>query len=341
MNSFAVHIHPHGFAANSLTKQLRRLTTKLNLMNLYDILQVKPDCTLRQIRVAYKKLALANHPDRFRTAEEKERAHETFSLINAAHQILSDPEARACYDAKQNMKARMPGSTRRQSSKPSTSSKSTPGAPPSGASPHHERPRKERHGKKKKQYRETKGCGKSESGSSAPKSSHPRSKDDHKDHDHRDQRQKTYGRCQDGRPCLRCISQHNFCYQHRSQDPNQAKDRYSSTRSGDDKTGNTGDNEYTSCNFNSDVPIFGLNKNGQPCKRCIKTGDFCYQHETQRYKAGNRPKKGKGPSTHPPGPSTGCGIGPFGINKNGDYCKRCIKQSSFCYQHKYQEQRQY
>ena len=352
---------------------------------LYDILGVRPDCTLRQIRVAYKKLALAHHPDRFKTAEDKKKAHENFARINNAHQILGDSEARALYDAMRNMKSQASGNG--QSSKP-TGNKSPPGAPPSytsGASAHRERPnsnhhssrsspgfsgedqqnrRKEKPRHSSRQYHQrtrngnynsstswdrpkTRSHHDSRKSSSTPKSPNSHGKtsaEDRQDYNHQGQRQKVYGTCQDGRPCLRCISQNKFCYQHRSQDPNQAQDsQHNSNFPGGERARNANnDHNYkNSSSYNSGNRIFGVNKNGKPCKRCSKSGNFCYQHESQRYK-GSSANKGNGPSMRPPpGPSTGCGSGPFfGVNQNGQYCKRCIKQCSFCYQHKYQEQRQ-
>ena len=359
---------------------------------LYDILGVRPDCTLRQIRVAYKKLALAQHPDRFKTAEEKKQAHENFARINNAHQILADPEARALYDAMRNMKSQVPGNE--QSSKPTSNDRSS-GAPPSyssGASAHRERSSSNHHSSRSSsgfsgedqqnrrnekprnnssqyhqktgyQYRhssaswgrpEARGDHEYRNSSSTPKSPHSRSRskasaEDRQDHNHQDQRQKVYGTCQDGRPCLRCISQNKFCYQHRSQDPNQAHDGHNSTFPEGERARNTNNGHNyqnsSSSSYNNDNRIFGINKNGKPCKRCNKMGTFCYQHESQRYN-GDTFNKGSGPSMRPPpGPSAGCGSGSgsgpfFGVNQNGQYCKRCIKQCSFCYQHKYQEQRQ-
>ena len=353
---------------------------------LYDILGVRPDCTLRQIRVAYKKLALAQHPDRFKTAEEKKQAHENFARINNAHQILADPEARAHYDAMRKMKSQAPGNG--QSSK-STSNNRSSGAPPSyssGASAHRERSSSNHHSSRSssgfsgedQQHRrnekprsnssryhqktkhehyysstswdrqKTRNHHDSRNSSSTPKSPRSRSKasaEDRQDYNHQGQRQKVYGKCQDGRPCLRCISQNKFCYQHRSQDTNQTHDSHNSTFPGGERARNTNnDQNYqksSSASYDNDNRIFGINKsNGQPCKRCVKMGTFCYQHESQRYNGGTF-NKGSGPSMRPPpGPSAGCGSGPFfGVNQNGQYCKRCIKQCSFCYQHKYQDQR--
>ena len=51
------------------------------------------------IRKAYHRLARIHHPDKARTAEEKEAAEVRFKEIGNAYEILSDPEKREKYDA--------------------------------------------------------------------------------------------------------------------------------------------------------------------------------------------------------------------------------------------------
>ncbi len=61
----------------------------------YHILGIPRNATPEQIKKAYRELALKHHPDRNpgdHTAEEK------FKDINAAYQVLSDPEKRVQYD---------------------------------------------------------------------------------------------------------------------------------------------------------------------------------------------------------------------------------------------------
>lgn len=62
----------------------------------YEILQVQRNATDREIKAAYKKLALINHPDRSDNPNETMMAQ-----INEAYAILSDPEQRRCYDLAQ------------------------------------------------------------------------------------------------------------------------------------------------------------------------------------------------------------------------------------------------
>lgn len=61
---------------------------------LYDLLQVSPNATDKEITKAYRKLALKYHPDR----NKSEEATEKFKEISNAYQILSDPEKKKMYD---------------------------------------------------------------------------------------------------------------------------------------------------------------------------------------------------------------------------------------------------
>lgn len=61
----------------------------------YQILGLKRDATEAEIRTAYRKLAKRHHPD---LNPGKPEAAERFKQINAANDLLSDPEKRARYD---------------------------------------------------------------------------------------------------------------------------------------------------------------------------------------------------------------------------------------------------
>ncbi|XP_073537675.1 dnaJ homolog subfamily C member 21 isoform X2 [Phyllobates terribilis] len=62
----------------------------------YEVLGVRRDCTDDDLKRAYRKLALRWHPDKnLDTAEE---AAEQFKLIQAAYDVISDPQERAWYD---------------------------------------------------------------------------------------------------------------------------------------------------------------------------------------------------------------------------------------------------
>ena len=56
--------------------------------HLYDILNVSPNCSMDELKKAYKKLAFEHHPDKGGDANK-------FKEINNAYSILSDPEKRA------------------------------------------------------------------------------------------------------------------------------------------------------------------------------------------------------------------------------------------------------
>lgn len=62
----------------------------------YEILGVKRDATDDDLKKAYRKLALKWHPDK--NLENAEEAAEQFKLIQAAYDVLSDPQERAWYD---------------------------------------------------------------------------------------------------------------------------------------------------------------------------------------------------------------------------------------------------
>ena len=54
--------------------------------------------TAGDVRKAYHKLARVHHPDKARTADEREAAESRFKEIGAAYELLSDPERRAEFD---------------------------------------------------------------------------------------------------------------------------------------------------------------------------------------------------------------------------------------------------
>lgn len=58
---------------------------------LYEVLGVSPTATQDEIKTAYRKLALKHHPDKGGDADK-------FKEINAANEVLSDPEKRKTYD---------------------------------------------------------------------------------------------------------------------------------------------------------------------------------------------------------------------------------------------------
>lgn len=87
------------FTARLDHEQLRKVErlsyTVRRMVDYYEVLEVERDADGRTIKAAYRKLALAYHPDRNRGNVE---AEEKFKAINEAYAVLSDPEKRSRYD---------------------------------------------------------------------------------------------------------------------------------------------------------------------------------------------------------------------------------------------------
>uniref|UniRef100_A0A183AKS8 J domain-containing protein n=1 Tax=Echinostoma caproni TaxID=27848 RepID=A0A183AKS8_9TREM len=62
------------------------------------VLQVTRDDDRNTIRRSYRRLALQTHPDKQTNDEAKAKAEEQMKLLNAAYEILTDPEQRREYD---------------------------------------------------------------------------------------------------------------------------------------------------------------------------------------------------------------------------------------------------
>jgi curved DNA-binding protein CbpA len=65
--------------------------------SLYDVLGVRRDASAEDIRRAYRRAALREHPDR--NPADKERAEERFKELGRAYEVLRDPERRHAYDS--------------------------------------------------------------------------------------------------------------------------------------------------------------------------------------------------------------------------------------------------
>jgi len=64
----------------------------------YKILGVKRNASTKEIKKAYRALALEWHPDKHSGDEEKAKAEKQFQLVAEAYEVLSDGEKRGLYD---------------------------------------------------------------------------------------------------------------------------------------------------------------------------------------------------------------------------------------------------
>ncbi|KKA30030.1 hypothetical protein TD95_001510 [Thielaviopsis punctulata] len=64
----------------------------------YEVLGLSRDASDAQVKSAYRKAALKNHPDKV-SADKRQDAHEKFQAIAFAYAVLSDPLRRKRYDA--------------------------------------------------------------------------------------------------------------------------------------------------------------------------------------------------------------------------------------------------
>eukprot|EP01027_Heterolobosea_sp_BB2_P001915 GEZU01002859.1.p1 GENE.GEZU01002859.1~~GEZU01002859.1.p1 ORF type:complete len:555 (-),score=203.46 GEZU01002859.1:88-1752(-) len=98
-----------GLERDQNSQQVRQLQAKIERLkklasrkNYYKILGVEKTADKREVKTAYRKLALVYHPDRYPTEETKnmtrEEAENKFKDIAEAYEILSDDEKRAKYD---------------------------------------------------------------------------------------------------------------------------------------------------------------------------------------------------------------------------------------------------
>lgn len=70
----------------------------------YAVLGLSKDASAKDIKKAYRDLALKHHPDRV-DPSEKDKAQKKFQEIGEAYEILSDPEKRKAYDERGSMPA--------------------------------------------------------------------------------------------------------------------------------------------------------------------------------------------------------------------------------------------
>lgn len=73
-------------------------------MDFYNALGVSKDASDVEIKKAYRKLSMENHPDK----NPDPSAHEKFKQINEAYETLGDSEKKNMYDLEQSMGGKMP-----------------------------------------------------------------------------------------------------------------------------------------------------------------------------------------------------------------------------------------
>ena len=76
----------------------QKLQKQAGKRDYYEILGVRRSATKKDIKKAYRKLALKWHPDKFTDEEEKKAPEKKFIDIAAAMEVLTDDEKRAKYD---------------------------------------------------------------------------------------------------------------------------------------------------------------------------------------------------------------------------------------------------
>ncbi len=64
----------------------------------YGVLGVEPDAKAEEIRSAWRFSIEAFHPDRYANSDQRQRAHDMATRVNAAWDVLGDPARRRDYD---------------------------------------------------------------------------------------------------------------------------------------------------------------------------------------------------------------------------------------------------
>ena len=90
---------------------LAPLAFAASFQNLYEVLGVRRKANSKEIKKAYRRLALEKHPDKqapFASAQEEEKATSAFQEVAVAYETLSDPQRRREYDAELKYGAQQP-----------------------------------------------------------------------------------------------------------------------------------------------------------------------------------------------------------------------------------------
>lgn len=109
-----------------------------SMVNAYVVLQVLPSADQEVIRAAYRVLARRYHPDHSGDPSDTQRMIE----LNAAWEILRDPQSRAAYDATLGIERDEPASTRDAPPRPEPEASANVVYAPAASDPRKTRPRR-------------------------------------------------------------------------------------------------------------------------------------------------------------------------------------------------------
>ena len=88
---------------------------KSNNMNLYEVLCIRSDVGVDEIKKAYRRMALQCHPDVYLDPTTKQESTRRFMEVRKAYEMLSDPILRNMYDFEMGLVGSVCGEERRLS----------------------------------------------------------------------------------------------------------------------------------------------------------------------------------------------------------------------------------
>lgn len=94
---------------HDLLRQAEAAQKQSKQKDYYKILGISRKANTKEIKKAYRELALQWHPDKHSGEEEKVKAEKQFQLVAEAYEILSDKEKRAAYDRGEDVLGNNPG----------------------------------------------------------------------------------------------------------------------------------------------------------------------------------------------------------------------------------------
>lgn len=100
-----IEIEPHSQQAHQGQQKIEKLKKIKARKDYYKILGVTKSSDVKEIKKAYKKLALQWHPDKHQGEKDKEEAEAKFRDVAEAYEVLSSDELRARYDNGEDLQA--------------------------------------------------------------------------------------------------------------------------------------------------------------------------------------------------------------------------------------------